>query len=124
MPTPGREDAIDPRAFGALLEVADGDAAFLRDLIEQYLGDGATLMDQVLEGVEAGAGEVVMRAAHTLKSSSGNVGALVLAALADQLQKKGREGVLDGCRALAESARRELDRVRQELEIHLAKLDD
>jgi HPt (histidine-containing phosphotransfer) domain-containing protein len=119
-----RVPAIDPRAFAALTEIADGDFAFLRDVIGQFLGDGASLLDQLVEAVRAGECEPMTRAAHTLKSSSGHVGALGLSAIADRLQCLGREGRMHGCRRLADTARSEMDRVRCELEARLEKLAD
>ncbi len=54
-------------------------------------------------------------AAHTLKSSSAQVGAVKLSALSKEIESRGRAGSLDGARALLDELLLELESVHEEL---------
>ncbi|CAN5596760.1 MAG: Hpt domain-containing protein [Chloroflexi bacterium] len=72
-----------------------GDRAFIVDLIETYLADGASHMVDVVAAMTAGDASALVRPAHTLKSSSATVGAERLAAMARRLEAAGRSGVIE-----------------------------
>jgi HPt (histidine-containing phosphotransfer) domain-containing protein len=83
-------DAIDRDAFERLREITGEDDAFLAELIDTYLDDGARQVADLVAAAAAGDVEAMVRPAHTLKSASDSIGALRLA---------------DGCRALEAAAR-------------------
>ncbi|MEC7585020.1 MAG: Hpt domain-containing protein [Planctomycetota bacterium] len=64
----------------------DGDPELLLDLIELFLDDGPGKIEAVVDGLEQGDFEKIERAAHTLKGSSGNLGAQALQETCEQLQ--------------------------------------
>jgi HPt (histidine-containing phosphotransfer) domain-containing protein len=67
-------------------------ADFLVELIDVYLADTpkrVVLLRQAIEGDDA---ETCVREAHTLKSSSANLGALELSASAKEMEAAGRAG--------------------------------
>jgi two-component system sensor histidine kinase/response regulator len=60
---------------------------FLVDLIDVYLADTPNRIAQMRGAVGGGDTDTLSREAHTLKSSSANVGAMRLSALADDVQR-------------------------------------
>ena len=54
---------------------------FLPELIEMFLLDSQTLVDEMARAARESDAEALRRAAHTLKSNSASFGALTLAAL-------------------------------------------
>jgi len=89
--------AFDPSVLEALPMVADGsEPEFAGQVLAQYLDSSAQTIDACERALAAGDVRVVLRGVHTLKSSSAQVGALALAALAGDLEGRMRVGeVLD-----------------------------
>jgi HPt (histidine-containing phosphotransfer) domain-containing protein len=82
---------IDPAVIQGLRELGgDDEPGLLAELIEIFLEDAPERMKDITEGLATGDVGRVERGAHTLKSSSANVGALSLSEL---------------CRKIVESAR-------------------
>jgi HPt (histidine-containing phosphotransfer) domain-containing protein len=73
-----------------------GDHEFVDDLVDTYLADALDQMGALDAAVAAGDAAALTRPAHSLKSSSLNVGALELGGLARQLEEQGRGGQMDG----------------------------
>lgn len=73
---------IDPTVFAGLesLELA-GAQRLVRKLLLTYLSEAAVLVERIALGSASDNPEELRRPAHSLKSSSGNVGALALAEL-------------------------------------------
>jgi HPt (histidine-containing phosphotransfer) domain-containing protein len=71
-----------------------GDVEFVDDLVDTYLEEGVTLIDRLRTAASAGDGATddLLRAAHSLKSSSLNVGALQLGELCRALEADARGG--------------------------------
>jgi HPt (histidine-containing phosphotransfer) domain-containing protein len=65
---------------------------FLVELIDVYLEDTPNRMAQMRQAFKGGDAETVIREAHTLKSSSANLGAMRLSNLAKQMEVAGRSG--------------------------------
>jgi HPt (histidine-containing phosphotransfer) domain-containing protein len=65
---------------------------FLVELIEVYLEDTPNRVAQMHQAFQGGDAETLIREAHTLKSSSANLGAMRLSALAKQMELAGRSG--------------------------------
>ena len=91
------EPAIDPAAFANLVEITGGDLEFVDELVDTYLEDGEAQIAALRSAVAAGANpDDLVRPAHSMKSSSINVGALALGDLARHLEEAARRGdVLD-----------------------------
>lgn len=79
----------------------DGDPELLLDLIGLFLSDSPSKLEAVSEGVQTGDLDRVERAAHSLKGSSGNLGARRLQYLCESLVTRSRTGDLDGARRVA-----------------------
>ncbi|MBK5259040.1 MAG: response regulator [Thermoanaerobaculia bacterium] len=79
-------------------ELADGDEAFVRDLLQTFLEQGDTLLRAAATAVTTSDSKSFMTAVHTLAGSSRNVGAVPLAdhcTLAENAIRAGDESDLD-----------------------------
>lgn len=83
----------------------DGGCGLFLELIDLFVKDAATQVSALQAGLAAGDFKVVERAAHTLKSSSANIGASNLSALCSELEKLGRAGTLAGAAPLVAHTR-------------------
>ena len=106
---------IDGAALVRLAEGTGGDAAFVTELIEQFLGDAPALVETARAGLAGGNADEVRRAAHTLKSNAATFGATALAEGAAALEDAAKRGVLDNAGPLLDAAAAELDLVRTAL---------
>jgi HPt (histidine-containing phosphotransfer) domain-containing protein len=78
-------------------------ADFLVELIDVYLDDTPNRLAQLRQAFKGSDHETLTREAHTLKSSSANVGAMSLSALAKEIEAAARIGQFD---EVGEKARR------------------
>lgn len=108
---------LDEGVLDDLRASVSGDRAFVIDLVQTYLEDGSEQVRQIEEAASGGDPAGVVRPAHTLKSSSGTLGASRLAATARSLELAGRaaseaevrlhlEALRDDWEATAEAFRR------------------
>ena len=78
---------LDQTVLDELLSFADdGDPELLLDLIQMFLDDSPSKVAAVQEGLDSGDFEKAERAAHSLKGSSGNLGAHLVQDLCEKLQ--------------------------------------
>ncbi|HEY6176224.1 MAG TPA: Hpt domain-containing protein, partial [Kofleriaceae bacterium] len=68
----------------------------VRDIVGSYLRDAPRRIAALEAAFAAGDARLVEREAHTLKSSSGTVGAVAIAAIAEQLEQAAPAGLTDG----------------------------
>ena len=87
----------------------------LTQIIQIYLSDVPSLLKKLDEGLAAGDASAVQKAAHTLKSSSANLGALQMADLCKTLEAGGREAALEKAPQLLTQIKTEFVRVEQGL---------
>ena len=87
-------EILDESVLEELGASVQGDRAFVVELIEAYLADGATHMDAIGAAVDAGDADSLVRPAHTLKSSSATLGAARISTTARELEMLGRSGAL------------------------------
>ncbi|HEX7523001.1 MAG TPA: response regulator [Candidatus Deferrimicrobium sp.] len=84
---------IDQTVLDGIRELeGDGNKGFLERVINLYLSGASRLVEGVLSAAETGDAESLLRAAHTLKSSSANVGATGLSDLCRKIEEKARRG--------------------------------
>jgi len=110
--------AIDASIIGDLLDTMGGEFG---DLVRVYLEDAP----QRIRAIEAAAANndaaTQVAAAHTLKSSSANIGATALSELARGIEHAARAGVPTGPAEIATGIRLEYERVAAELSRLLEK---
>jgi len=86
---------IDPMTFANLVEMTGGDLAFVDELVDTYLEEGDRLVEDLIVAATAGDIEAMVRPAHSMKSSSLNVGALELGELCRALEENARSGFVE-----------------------------
>jgi len=86
---------LDHSAIEAVRQLdPDGNDRLLSRLIALYRDDSSQLLADIDNAMKTGDAESVARAAHTLKSSSANLGATNVAAIARQIEHSARSGDL------------------------------
>lgn len=93
----------------------DGDTSLVQELIGIFLDDSPTKVHAIQRGLQDGDLGAVERAAHSLKGSSGNLGAIALMNTAEALQSASRNGDLDRCRELGGELTTRFDEAAAEL---------
>jgi two-component system sensor histidine kinase/response regulator len=106
---------LDPSVFAHLLEITGGDLAFVEDLIDTYLEDSIVQLAAMRMAADAGDAAAMVRPAHSLKSSSADVGAMALADSCRSLEMDGRSGTIADAIGRVEACARTFDDVRTAL---------
>ncbi|MBX3462570.1 MAG: Hpt domain-containing protein [Planctomycetes bacterium] len=96
------DQVLDMSVVEELLSLSDdGDPELLLDLIQMFLDDGPAKVQAVHEGLATGDFDKVERAAHSLKGSSGNLGARLVQDTCERIQLSSRARRFDESRDLA-----------------------
>jgi signal transduction histidine kinase/DNA-binding response OmpR family regulator/HPt (histidine-containing phosphotransfer) domain-containing protein len=112
----GAGTAIDQRALDEIRALAVGeDAGIVVELISLYLEDALRLMSAMGDGIETADCVKTQSAAHRLKSSSANLGAVKVARLCAELEDNTRRGELSDAPRLLKSIRIEYEKARAAL---------
>jgi CheY-like chemotaxis protein/HPt (histidine-containing phosphotransfer) domain-containing protein len=114
-PKGSTDGMLDPSAVQALLRLVGDDQSGLRALIRSFLDETPPLLTNLREAVRVGDKEHFRRAAHTLKSSSLDFGAVRLSELGQQLEILGKIGRLEGAMPLLLQTEAEYERVKEAL---------
>jgi PAS domain S-box-containing protein len=80
--------------FDRLAEITDGDTELECELIALYREDARDRLEELNQALDRDDVEALRSAAHTLKGSSGNMGAVAVAALAFTLEEAGAQADL------------------------------
>ena len=113
--------AINMKLLNQLRELdPSGGLGLARKILRIYLDSAGDLVGQIEQAIATGDAEALRRAAHSLKSSSANVGAETLSGLFKQLEELGREGKLDEASSVVDVTRREYDQAVKEIRLLLA----
>jgi len=103
--------AIDHGVIAQFRELdPDGGSALAARILDIYAESSGGVFAELEQSMSAGDGERLRRAAHSLKSSSGNVGARQLAALFKEFELLGKENRLDEAHAQLDALRAEYAR--------------
>jgi two-component system, sensor histidine kinase and response regulator len=92
-----------------------GQPDLLGRIVAIYLQDSPRLLQRMHDAVAAEDGEALRQAAHSLKSSSANLGATQLATLSKELEHRGRDRQLEGTAELLQTFEAHYLRVREAL---------
>ena len=107
---------LDMNTFNTLKESTGAD--FISELIDAFLEDAVTQMNDMKSAIAANDAETFRRAAHSLKSNAATFGATDLMALARELEMMGREknlavgNKLEVLKEAFESVKSQLNRLR------------
>jgi HPt (histidine-containing phosphotransfer) domain-containing protein len=86
-------DVLD---LARLEEAFEDDTAGIAELLELALETGAKHEAALSAGIAADDADVVRKAAHGIKGSAGNIGAMAVMHLASELEQRARAGNLEG----------------------------
>jgi histidine phosphotransfer protein HptB len=95
-----RPPAFDPEIIASLREHGEADGPdFLQELLDMFLEDSLLKLDDFDAALRCGNADWLMRSAHELGGSAGNVGAAGLSALCRSVELQARSGGLEGIQA-------------------------
>lgn len=97
-------DTFDLAALDALLDMIGGDRTALGELVDSFLEEGPDLVGRMESAVRDGDADGLRRAAHTMKSSAADFGALALSRICREIEEKARTGDLAGLAELSAGA--------------------
>ena len=111
-----RAAPVDLKALDNIRQIQkEGAEDVLAKVIHLYLDSSSKYLEQMREAVCASDAAAMSRAAHTLKSSSGNLGALHLVGLCVKLEEMGRAASTKGAVTVLNEIEAEYARVRESL---------
>jgi two-component system sensor histidine kinase/response regulator len=114
--------SLDQRVLEQISKLQPPEAPdLLSRVIQAYLQEAPGLLTRLKEAVANNDPEAAKKMAHSLKSSSANVGALNLSALFKELENLGRSHSLNNAGTFLDHAASEYDRVQQALQQELLK---
>ena len=102
------------------LQFVGGDLALLRELAAAFLQRNSFLLENIAKALETGEAADLHEAAHAYKGAVGHFAAGEIGDLAFRLEKKGREGELDGAEALFAQLTADVDLLIKELAVFAA----
>jgi signal transduction histidine kinase/DNA-binding response OmpR family regulator/HPt (histidine-containing phosphotransfer) domain-containing protein len=119
---PLQEPLINRQALENIraLSASNGDA-LLERVLQAYLEDTPTHLRTIKSAIDSGSTVQIRKAAHSLKSSSPNVGADALAQRCREMEQLGRNDTTAGAAALLDDMERSFQAVRQALGAILEK---
>ncbi len=110
------EPSVDSAALETLIELEqNGSPGLLEKVIDAFVPSSIQLSARIRDSIEAADPEGMAAAAHTLKSSSGQVGGMKLSAISKEIESLGRAGSVDGAVELFDALTLELESVHEEL---------
>jgi len=92
---------------------------FLQEMISIFLEDTDILIGELTDAIKSENKELFTRSAHTLKSTSANIGAVKLSEMGKELEMMGKNGGLKKATVQMKETKHEYGRVRKELEKYL-----
>lgn len=121
-PPASPEDPLDRAALENLLELQlEGEPDILGELVEAFLDDTPHRLTDLREAISRGDTQAVKDTAHTLKGSSGNMGAKRMAQVCEDLEETGRSGDLARAPEQLALLEDEFGRARAALETELSR---
>jgi HPt (histidine-containing phosphotransfer) domain-containing protein len=103
------EAAVDSDKVAGLKEIAKGNPRFMTDITALFREDALVRLHDLRDSIAAENPERLARAAHALKSSSGNVGAKRIYTLCAAIEENARAGTIIGASTLVDQVAAELD---------------
>ena len=111
------QDSLDWGVLSGLRALQEvGEPDLLGELAEMFLANASSRIEALNVAVSGHDATSVQREAHTLKGSSGNMGATKMARICDGLQQAGGSGDLAPAPGLMKGLKEEFERVRSLLE--------
>ena len=105
-----KSQVVDSEKVAGLQALARSNPTFMRDITGLFREDALMRLHELRDSYEANNAEMLSRAAHALKSSSGNMGATRMYEIAGELEQKAKETGVDGAMAMIDQLADELNR--------------
>jgi HPt (histidine-containing phosphotransfer) domain-containing protein len=99
-----------------LIEASDGDVDFIADIVNDYLTEMKKHISELRTSSATHDIPLLLRAAHTVKGASANVGANRVKEVAARLEMQAKKGIEEGSLAMIEIISQETARVRDVVE--------
>ncbi len=110
------EPALDPAVVQRLRELTPpGEPDVLAQVLSLFLEEAPRRLDRIRMALQARDASEMHRAAHSMKGSAGNIGAMDLFAICREVDDRARVGDLEGARQALEDLTREYERVEAEI---------
>ena len=110
--------SLDRKVFAQLAELdPGGESGLIRQILQAYQESTTTLVGQLSRAMAESDAETLRKLAHSLKSSSANVGAVRLSALLAELESLGRQNRLEEALPICERAITEYNNVMAEIDL-------
>jgi len=103
---------LDKRTLEELKDIMEDE---FDDLVQTFIKDAPIRIYEIRDGIQAHDTKAVWYAAHSLKSSAANLGAVQLPALAKELEMLAKAGKRSGSVELLKQIAEEFKRVKKEL---------
>ena len=114
------ESSLDESKLDDLRSLdSDGSNGFLKEMINIYLEESPRLISEMKAALKENQVENFTRAAHTLKSSSANLGAMALSEMCKELEMMGKSGNMSRASEKAAIVAQEFEKVKKALERYL-----
>lgn len=110
------EEYLDEEAREMIVDLMEGDQEMIIDLIDTLNDSNPTLLEQLVLGVSAQDAVQIREAAHALKSSNAQLGALNFSGLCQQMEEVGKRSQLGDASYLLELIKEEYQKVSVALE--------
>ncbi|MFT5461274.1 MAG: two-component system sensor histidine kinase/response regulator [Planctomycetota bacterium] len=115
------QQILDLEVIESLKELGgEDDPGLFAELVELFLEDTPARMADLGLALESGDATQMEHAAHALKSSSANLGALTLSETFRQIEMSGREGNVEGASGLITNSNEQFEAVRAALQAEIA----
>ncbi len=110
-----REEVVDRATVAGLQQLARANPSFMHDITGLFREDALLRLHELRDSLGRANAETLARAAHSLKSSSGNIGATRMYSLCASIESNARQGNLNGVAEMVEQLATELDRALEAL---------
>jgi len=115
-------DRIDWRALDQIRQLdQDVSAGILETVLQIYLDESSALFNKIQNAIREGESESLRGAAHSLKSSSAQLGAKKPSEFCKEMEAFGRRESIDGVEEIYPQAELEYEEVRRELSVELER---
>jgi CheY-like chemotaxis protein/HPt (histidine-containing phosphotransfer) domain-containing protein len=105
---PAEVPPLDPARLESLRRLGEMTGQPLaREIVDNFLSETPRRLERMREALARGDAEELAFVAHSLKGSSGQIGALRVAALSGELEQRGKDEDLDGAASLLAEVERE-----------------
>jgi HPt (histidine-containing phosphotransfer) domain-containing protein len=109
-------DVLDPDVVESLRQLTPpGEPDVLAEIFNLFLDEVPKRIDVLRSAVKSGDAAKVQRAAHSLKGSSGNIGARAMHDVCRQLDERAKDGDLDTLQPLLDALVSEYQKVETEI---------